>query len=163
MDLASYYQELFIHSCSQPTIPFTTNASDYDTCSPGVSPSSEDTLSPNPCWDLESILQDDLYQFDDTSSVQKLPNNMSTDHKQSQAKNNSSATTKASGEQGPKRQRTAANARERKRMNRINEGYGRLKRLLPGQTAARELSKMEALQVAHAYILQLAAALHHSQ
>ena len=49
--------------------------------------------------------------------------------------------------------RLSTNARERKRMNRINSGYDKLRRVLPG--ANEKLSKMEALQAAQNYILYL--------
>ena len=60
------------------------------------------------------------------------------------------------------RSRSKANARERKRMNRINDGFQELRLKLPGRSSQRELSKIEALQVAHSYILQLAALLQSS-
>ena len=49
--------------------------------------------------------------------------------------------------------RLSANARERRRMNRINCGYDKLRRVLPGTN--EKLSKMEALQAAQHYILYL--------
>ena len=49
--------------------------------------------------------------------------------------------------------RLSANARERKRMNRINSGYDKLRRVLPGTN--EKLSKMEALQKAQNYIFYL--------
>ena len=49
-------------------------------------------------------------------------------------------------------QRSSANARERKRMSRINTGYDRLRRVLPGK---RKLTKMESLLEAQNYILYL--------
>ena len=62
-------------------------------------------------------------------------------------------------EKAGRRSRSKANARERKRMNRINDGFQELRLKLPGRSSHRELSKIEALQVAHSYILQLAAIL----
>ena len=50
--------------------------------------------------------------------------------------------------------RLSANARERKRMSKINSGYDRLRRVLPvGKNC--QLSKMEALQMAQSYIRTL--------
>ena len=49
--------------------------------------------------------------------------------------------------------RLSANARERKRMNKINCGYDKLRRVLPGTN--EKLSKIEALQAAQSYILYL--------
>ena len=53
------------------------------------------------------------------------------------------------------KRRLAANARERKRMNKINTAFERLKRVLPG-LENKELSKFESLQLAQDYILHLA-------
>ena len=50
--------------------------------------------------------------------------------------------------------RLAANARERKRANKINFAFARLRRALPGFTE-REISKFEAIQLARDYIAQL--------
>ena len=50
--------------------------------------------------------------------------------------------------------RLAANARERKRANKINFAFSRLRRVLPG-FQDREISKYEAIQLAQDYIKQL--------
>ena len=60
------------------------------------------------------------------------------------------------------RSRSKANARERKRMRRINVGFQELRLRLPGRSVHKELSKMEAIQVAHSYIIQLATILQSS-
>ena len=54
--------------------------------------------------------------------------------------------------------RLAANARERKRANKINFAFNRLRRVLPG-FSDREISKFEAIQLARNYIAQLTAVL----
>ena len=54
--------------------------------------------------------------------------------------------------------RLAANARERKRANKINFAFNRLRRVLPGFTD-REISKFEAIQLARDYIHQLSSLL----
>lgn len=56
------------------------------------------------------------------------------------------------------KRRLAANARERKRMNKINSAFERLKKVLPG-LENKELSKFESLQLAQDYILHLATVL----
>ena len=53
-----------------------------------------------------------------------------------------------------KAKRLSANARERKRMNKINSGYDRLREVLPTMHGS-QLSKMEALQMACSYIVML--------
>ena len=50
--------------------------------------------------------------------------------------------------------RLAANARERKRANKINFAFNRLRKVLPG-FQDREISKYEAIQLAQDYIKQL--------
>ena len=50
--------------------------------------------------------------------------------------------------------RLAANARERKRANKINSAFNRLRKVLPG-FSDREISKFEAIQLARDYIAQL--------
>ena len=50
--------------------------------------------------------------------------------------------------------RLAANARERKRANKINSAFSRLRKVLPG-LQDREISKFEAIQLAQDYIKQL--------
>ena len=53
------------------------------------------------------------------------------------------------------KRRTAANARERKRMNSLNTAFEKLRGILPQQHRDRPLSKMEALQMAQSYIEEL--------
>ena len=60
------------------------------------------------------------------------------------------------------KRRLAANARERKRMNKINSAFERLKQVLPGQMESNELSKFESLQVAQNYIMHLATLLNYN-
>ena len=54
--------------------------------------------------------------------------------------------------------RLAANARERKRANKINFAFNRLRKVLPGFND-REISKFEAIQLARNYIAQLSSVL----
>ena len=72
------------------------------------------------------------------------------------------------------KRRLAANARERKRMTSLNDAFARLRSILPKQQqrggtsydqsekCTKELSKMEALQMAQAYIGQLVELLDHN-
>ena len=58
--------------------------------------------------------------------------------------------------------RLAANARERKRANKINFAFNRLRKVLPG-FSDREISKFEAIQLARNYIAQLSSVLQSDQ
>ncbi|CAD5228987.1 unnamed protein product [Bursaphelenchus okinawaensis] len=51
--------------------------------------------------------------------------------------------------------REAANARERRRMNHLNDAFEELRNVLPPLEQGRRLSKFETLQMAQAYIEQL--------
>ena len=54
-----------------------------------------------------------------------------------------------------KKRRLAANARERRRMDQLNQGFDRLRTVLPGMGPEAQLSKYETLQMAQEYIYQL--------
>ncbi|XP_037941103.1 neurogenin-1 [Teleopsis dalmanni] len=54
-----------------------------------------------------------------------------------------------------KRRRQAANARERKRMNGLNEAFDRLREVVPTPAIDQKLSKFETLQMAQTYIMAL--------
>ena len=54
-----------------------------------------------------------------------------------------------------KKRRLAANARERRRMDLLNQGFDRLRTVLPGLGPETPLSKYETLQMAQEYINQL--------
>ena len=55
-----------------------------------------------------------------------------------------------------RKRRLAANARERRRMDLLNQGFDRLRGVLPGLGPETQLSKYETLQMAQEYIHQLA-------
>lgn len=54
-----------------------------------------------------------------------------------------------------KKRRLAANARERRRMNGLNEAFDRLRQVIPSLDAEHKLSKFETLQMAQTYIVAL--------
>lgn len=54
-----------------------------------------------------------------------------------------------------RRRRLAANARERRRMNGLNEAFDRLRQVIPSLDAEHKLSKFETLQMAQTYICAL--------
>ncbi|XP_073977312.1 basic helix-loop-helix transcription factor amos-like [Rhodnius prolixus] len=51
--------------------------------------------------------------------------------------------------------RLAANARERRRMNGLNDAFDRLREVIPSLGSDRKLSKFETLQMAQTYISAL--------
>ena len=57
-----------------------------------------------------------------------------------------------------RKRRLAANARERKRMTNLNDAFERLREILPSRDS-KPISKMEALQMAQAYITELSSIL----
>ncbi|KAI4469828.1 basic helix-loop-helix protein neurogenin-related [Holotrichia oblita] len=54
-----------------------------------------------------------------------------------------------------KKRRLAANARERRRMNGLNEAFDRLRQVIPSLKSDHKLSKFETLQMAQTYISTL--------
>ena len=54
-----------------------------------------------------------------------------------------------------KKRRLAANARERRRMEGLNQAFDRLRQFLPSLSNDRQLSKHETLQMAQTYITAL--------
>ena len=214
MDLASYYQGLFIQSSGQHE-DIRAGHARFGNFSTFFTPS-------DPCWDLDSLHEEEIYRFSNTnynsSYCKSSPLNSSSDLSDACLETRPSGPISTTGDIGmctpssesylqsycllpslstenegaaiaddkvsttmplersphtstkekPRskktgtRSRSKANARERKRMNRINDGFQELRLKLPGRSSQRELSKIEALQVAHSYILQLAALLQSS-
>lgn len=60
-----------------------------------------------------------------------------------------------------KKRRLAANARERRRMNGLNEAFDKLRDVIPPTNDEHKLSKYETLQMAQTYIRALADLLEH--
>ncbi|CAG9818802.1 unnamed protein product [Phaedon cochleariae] len=54
-----------------------------------------------------------------------------------------------------RRRRLAANARERRRMNGLNDAFDKLREVIPSLDAEHKLSKYETLQMAQTYISAL--------
>jgi hypothetical protein len=61
----------------------------------------------------------------------------------------------SSGVEVMKKRRLAANARERRRMNSLNDAFDRLRDVVPSLGNDRKLSKFETLQMAQTYIAAL--------
>lgn len=60
-----------------------------------------------------------------------------------------------SGAEIMRKRRIAANARERRRMNSLNDAFDRLRDVVPSLGNDRKLSKFETLQMAQTYIAAL--------
>ena len=105
-------------------------------------------------WSLENTNY--VGEYFDKLDLESLEDEVTGDQASSEDGNNnltkSTFRPEATGKH-KSRKRLSANARERKRMNRINCGYDKLRRVLPG--ANEKFSKMEALQAAQSYILYL--------
>ena len=171
MDLAAHYHQIFLQEtsfyapflntssdCDSPSISSSFESAPVPTSSPWPAPSlsSSPEAAPglsSPCWDLDSLEDSDLYQPDSSTSLYQTPEVIKQEDQEDCSK---TTTPTLPSTQVRKKRRVAANARERKRMDRINSGFVRLRQVLPGPRRGRELSKMEALQVARSYILTLA-------
>lgn len=66
-----------------------------------------------------------------------------------------STTGQQTGMEVMKKRRLAANARERRRMNSLNDAFDRLRDVVPSLGNDRKLSKFETLQMAQTYIAAL--------
>lgn len=92
-----------------------------------------------------------------------IPGGISAAFSPSSASSFSSSSSIGSAEQqtvtvGPeivKRRRIAANARERRRMNSLNDAFDKLRDVVPALGSDRKLSKFETLQMAQTYISAL--------
>lgn len=70
-------------------------------------------------------------------------------------KNSNVASSNASGTDIMRKRRLAANARERRRMNSLNDAFDRLRDVVPSLGNDRKFSKFETLQMAQTYIAAL--------
>jgi Helix-loop-helix DNA-binding domain len=68
------------------------------------------------------------------------------------SKSATAATNAAPPVEVMKKRRTAANARERRRMNSLNDAFEKLREVVPSLGSDRKLSKYETLQMAQTYI-----------
>ncbi|XP_054287009.1 transcription factor atoh7-like [Macrosteles quadrilineatus] len=75
--------------------------------------------------------------------------------KQQWSQDNDEPRRRSSGVDVVKRRRLAANARERRRMNNLNDAFDRLRDVVPSLGNDRKLSKFETLQMAQTYISAL--------
>lgn len=73
----------------------------------------------------------------------------------SDGSNSKKTTQSQAGVEVLKKRRLAANARERRRMNSLNDAFDRLRDVVPSLGNDRKLSKYETLQMAQTYIAAL--------
>ncbi len=142
-DNQSYYQ---YYPTSWPEMP----------AAPPSSPDSSSTSSSTSSWPATSESQQ-YEEFNQITPAEAIGATSSTCQDSKISARNCSRKKPLSASVRLKR-RAAANARERKRMNGLNEAFARLRGVLPC-LRDRPLSKMEALQMARSYIEELAAVL----
>jgi len=126
------------------------------------------------CWDEEEDEEEDEEgdeEGDEETSQASLGS--STTSKKASRKIRTPRQTLKKGESGRRRssktvtgdvvkkRRLAANARERRRMNSLNDAFERLREVVPSLGSDRKLSKFETLQMAQTYIGALAELLRH--
>lgn len=97
--------------------------------------------------------------LNENSSNQKTKNKTEKKSKKSLVSNKKQSPNNTSNQPlSPtilKKRRQAANARERKRMNGLNEAFDRLREVVPAPSLEQKLSKFETLQMAQTYIMAL--------
>lgn len=84
-----------------------------------------------------------------------LENKYKKENASSKKTSTSSSTTAQAGVEIMRKRRLAANARERRRMNSLNDAFDRLRDVVPSLGNDRKLSKFETLQMAQTYIAAL--------
>ncbi|XP_005189324.1 helix-loop-helix protein ngn-1 [Musca domestica] len=120
---------------------------------------------PLPAYSLESQLTPNQSSTELSSEINSNPKTKSSNKKERKPKSrtNSTSSKKSNSSEPPnppsptvlKRRRQAANARERKRMNGLNEAFDRLREVVPAPDLEQKLSKFETLQMAQTYICAL--------
>ncbi|XP_023314821.1 protein dimmed-like [Trichogramma pretiosum] len=100
-------------------------------------------------------------EYNCSSSANSSTNNICTTPPSSRKRRRSSRGNNTAGGELPpspsvlKRRRLAANARERRRMNGLNDAFDKLRKVVPALGADHKLSKFETLQMAQTYIAAL--------
>ena len=82
--------------------------------------------------------------------------NISTTNKPKRGRGGRKKSTRPPSPTILRKRRTAANARERRRMNGLNDAFERLREVIPALGSDHKLSKFETLQMAQTYIGALA-------
>lgn len=146
---------------------FATNDIQMDQLSDGLkSPKSESDSSVYSCSPKPTNFYSDCFKSESSPSeisFSSVPD-FYTAFDQTQSENitspkpSTSKKTKGSPKVTPdvmKKRRLAANARERRRMNNLNDAYEKLRDVLPNFGPDKKLSKFETLQMAQTYMNEL--------
>ncbi|XP_037819934.1 neurogenic differentiation factor 6 [Lucilia sericata] len=99
-----------------------------------------------------------LNEITDSSLIKNIATKSSKKPKKSTSSGKKIQTQNPTNPPSPtvlKKRRQAANARERKRMNGLNEAFDRLREVVPAPSLEQKLSKFETLQMAQTYIVAL--------
>ncbi|RZC37217.1 HLH domain containing protein [Asbolus verrucosus] len=102
-----------------------------------------------------SLSEPDNFNFLKTQFSETSPSNQDTRKNNVRGTKKSVVRDRLPSPSVMKRRRLAANARERRRMNGLNEAFDRLRQVIPSLDADHKLSKFETLQMAQTYIAAL--------
>ena len=119
--------------------------------SPNLSEKSPNTSTNSLTLPVDLTNKDIIIQQNNKTPPSQVINNNNKDINIGKKNNNKNLP-----ESEMKRRRLAANARERRRMDMLNQGFDRLRQVLPGLGPQHQLSKYETLQMAQSYIAELA-------
>ena len=126
------------------------NFSDQSLIPESVSPTAMPEFNPN--WSPHNdFFENQMTYGEYDSDVSKKPNKDSVSRKRAHKPPTFDVL---------KKRRVAANARERRRMDGLNEAFDRLREVVPSLGEDRKLSKYETLQMAQTYITALHDLLH---
>jgi len=120
-----------------------------------ASPNSSGSLSPNSNSNISSPPSIQFDRQNGALSVYTNNNNNVVIGNPAAPKKGRGGRKKAERPPSPhilKKRRQAANARERKRMNGLNDAFERLREVVPNLSSDQKLSKFETLQMAQTYI-----------
>lgn len=111
-------------------------------------------------WDQQKYYgeNNNLYAYPETATMQNYKQDVYKSDYDNKYKSGGGAKKNAmppSGMDVMKKRRLAANARERRRMNSLNDAFDRLREVVPSLGNDRKLSKFETLQMAQTYIAAL--------
>lgn len=165
----SYYDynqyNLPVHSSSSYSSSSDRSSEGFISPTPSTTPDSQLTLSPNFYQEFQEQQQPTEYtqiKLEDyqpkistnisLSPPQPAPYQVTNKFASSKSRNYHPASP---APEIMKRRRLAANARERRRMNSLNDAFDKLRDVVPSLGNDRKLSKFETLQMAQTYIAAL--------